>query len=101
MPPTYRVNLTLESARHLEEIFDYVQQNSPQNAPRVIERILDAVFALETLPHRYKVVQNTSAVGETVRSMPVPPFLVRYHVNDNARVVTVLSVRHGARRPDR
>jgi plasmid stabilization system protein ParE len=98
MPTRYRVNLTPESAGHLEEIFKYIEAGSPQNAPRVIQRLLDGIFSLEQLPHRFKVVRNTSAVGETIRSMPVPPFLVRYHVDDGARRVTILSVRHGARR---
>jgi len=62
--PQYRVNLTLESAGQLEEIFDYIEAQSPQNAPRVIRRLLDAIFSLEQLPHRFKVVRNTSAVGE-------------------------------------
>jgi len=33
--------------------------------------------------------------------MPVPPFLVRYHVDEARQLVTILSVRHGARRPER
>src|SRR5687767_10133688 len=101
MATPYRVNLTTESAGHLKEIFEYIERDSPQNASRVIERLLAAVFSLEQLPHRYRVVRDTAKVGAKVRSMPVPPFLVRYHVDDGPRVVTVLSVRHGARRPER
>jgi plasmid stabilization system protein ParE len=97
MPPVYRVNLTLRAAGHLQDIFEYIEKDSPQNAARMIRRLLDACDALDVLPHRYKVVKNTGVVGEEVRSMPVRPYLVRYHVDDAARVVTILSVRHGAR----
>ena len=79
MPTPYRVNLTTESAGHLEAIFEYIEKDSPQHASTVIERLLDAVFSLEQLPHRYRVVRNTAKLGAEVRSMPVPPFLIRYH----------------------
>lgn len=63
----------------------------------MIGRLLDAVDALDILPHRYKVVANPEAVGTEIRSMPVGNYLVLYHVDDDSRVVTILSVRHGAR----
>jgi toxin ParE1/3/4 len=97
MPPTYRVTLTAQVAVHLDEIFSYIEKDSPQNAARMIGRLLDAMEGLDMLPHRYKVVSNSDAVGDEVRSMPVGNYLVRYHVDDRIRVVTILSVRHGAR----
>jgi toxin ParE1/3/4 len=97
MPPVYRVNLTLRVADQLQEIFDYIAKDSPDNAARLIRRLLDAMDGLESLPHRYKVVTNSATVGEELRSMPVGAYLVRYHVHDSARVVTIVSVRHGAR----
>ena len=97
MHPTYRVNLTLRAADHLEEIYRYIEQDSPTNAATMIGRLLDAIDALDILPHRYKVVANPNAVGTEVRSMPVGTYLVRYHVDDTHRIVTILSVRHGAR----
>jgi toxin ParE1/3/4 len=98
MPDPYRVNLTRMAAADLAEIHAYIEQDSPQNAANMIGRLLAAIDGLELLPHRFKVVRNTRLVGERVRSMPVRPYLVRYHVDDSARVVTVLAVRHGARR---
>ena len=66
----------------------------------MVGRLLDAVDGFETLPHRYKVVANRGSADE-VRSMPVGNYLVRYHVDDTRRIVTILSVRHGARKPGR
>ena len=97
MPTPYRVNLTLAAAAELEEIHAYIEKGSPQNAAGMIGRLLAAIDGLELLPHRYKVVRNTHLLGEEVRSMPVRPYLIRYHVDDSARVVTILSVRHGPR----
>lgn len=101
MPDIYRVRLTIRVSHQLQEIFDYIAVDSDSNAARMIERILDAIDGLEMLPHRYKVVEDTDVLGEEVRSMPVRPYLVRYHVDESSHVVTILSVRHGARRPGR
>lgn len=99
MAPIYRIKFTRNAADHLQEIFDYIEKDSAQNASRMIGRIVDAIDALEQLPHRYRVLPGVDTHGVEVRSMPVPPYLVRYHVDDVNFVVTVLSVRHGARRP--
>ena len=55
---------------------------------------------LELLPHRYPVVEDSEGFGVEVRSMPVRPFKVRYHVDERNSSVTILSVRHGARKDD-
>ncbi len=98
MPTTYRVRLTALAGMHLNEIYDYIERHSPQNAREMVRRLLDATDSLELLPHRYPVVKDSDAFGVAVRSMPVRPFKVRYHIDESARCVTILSVRHGARR---
>ena len=99
MPASYRIRFTVNAAGQLEEIFDYIRRDSPQNAARMIQRLLDAIDSLDLFPHRYKVLEDIETFGEEVRSMPVPPYLVRYHIDDARLAVTVVSVRHGARRP--
>lgn len=100
MAPLYRVMLTRRAGGHLQDIFDYIEKDSPQNAARMIEKLLDAIDSLEVFPQRYKVVKNANEVGEEIRSMSVRPYLVRYHINESGLVVTILSVRHGARKPE-
>lgn len=82
MPATYQVRLTAMAGTHLQEIYDYIEEHSPQNTREMVRRLLDSIDSLEFLPHRY---------------VPVRPFRVRYHVNDSTLAVTVLSVQHGAR----
>jgi plasmid stabilization system protein ParE len=66
MTPKYRVDLTQQAGTHLQDIFDYIEKDSPQNAAKMSERLLDSIDALDILPHRYKVVENTDSVGEEV-----------------------------------
>lgn len=99
MPQQYRVNLTPTAAQHLQEAFDFIERDSPLQAARMVQRLLDACDGLEQLPHRYKILGDTTTFGDEVRSMPLPPYLIRYHINESRKIVTVLSIRHGARRP--
>ena len=97
MIASYRVNLTLRVADQLQEIFQYIERDSPRNAARTISRILQKIDGLELFPHRYKRISPAAPGVEELRSMPVRPYIMRYHINEETRVVTVVSVKHGAR----
>jgi addiction module RelE/StbE family toxin len=101
MRELYEVRITGEAGSDLEAIHKYISGDSPQNADAVVDRLLNAIDSLERMPHRYRVYRRGSRRGRTIRSMPVPPFVVYYEVRDDERVVRVLTVRHGARRRPR
>ncbi len=88
MADSYCIHLSHQAADQLRDIFDYIAQDAPQNAAGMIGRPLDTIDALNILPHRYRVVQNAGVAGEEIRSMPVRPYLVWYHVDDSSRTVT-------------
>lgn len=100
MPEPYCVQFTMRAADDLEAVFDFVSEDSPQSAVRLVERLLAAIDSLQLLPHRYNVSKGSAALGERIRSMPVRPYLVRYSIDEARRVITILSVRHGARQTD-
>jgi len=98
MPDIYRIRFSEAASIDLEGIFDFIRQDSPQNAAAVIRGLLSAIDSLEILPHRYPVLEDSlRLLGRELRSMPVPPFKVRYHVDDLGLAVIVVGVRHGAR----
>jgi len=98
MPDTYSVRITPKALADLEGIFNYISQDSPQNAAAMIERLLYAIDGLNILPYRFGVPRVGPVRGQQVRSMPVRPYLVRYRVDEKRRAVFILRVRHGARR---
>jgi plasmid stabilization system protein ParE len=99
MPDKFRILLKKRVATDLEKISKTIARDSPQAAPAFVERILDAIDSLEMFPHR-KVVQGQKPdEAHPVRSLPVPPYMVFFRVIDSQRIVRVLRVRHGARRP--
>jgi plasmid stabilization system protein ParE len=93
----YRIVYTPQAGSELTEISEFIERDSPQNAPEMISRIVEGIESLEILLHRYTFDRGTVRIRPDVRSMPVPPFLIRYRINEATRSVRILSIRHGAR----
>ena len=100
MDNAYRVNITSEALADIQSIFDYIETNSPQNASTMIERILDAVDELDSMPTRFKVVGHTDN-GSPVHGMVVRPFIVYYRVEESPKAVFIVAIQHGARQQPR
>jgi toxin ParE1/3/4 len=101
MPGTYRIILSPRAGSELQDIFEFVAEQSPQNAASIVERILSEIDSLETMPGRYKIERHDRKLGYGIHSMPVPPFVVFYRIEDDRQAVRVLCVQHGARRRPR
>jgi plasmid stabilization system protein ParE len=96
MVDSYRVIVTPEADRDLNEILDYLAATSPGNASKVIERLLREIASLSLLPYRHSL-QRHRRFPKNTHLMPLPPYRVIYRVLENPRVVRVLHVEHGAR----
>jgi plasmid stabilization system protein ParE len=99
VPDRFRVIIQPRASYDIIDACAYIELNSPQNATSVASRLLAAVDSLDFMPQRYKVYRSHRNPDRLVRSMPVPPFVVYYRVREDERVVEVVHVRHGARRP--
>lgn len=98
MPAAYHVILSPEAAADLQALYEYISKDSPDNAAKMVGRILDAIESLETFPHRNVVERQSKKIKQPVRSLLVKPYIIYFRVLDEQVAVTVLSVRHGARR---
>jgi toxin ParE1/3/4 len=96
MPDRYRILLSKRAAAELQAIFDYIAQDSPQNASGMVARILDAIDKLRMFPHRTVVEKQNPRLKHPVRSLPVQSHIVFFRVIDEQHVVRILRVRHGA-----
>ena len=76
MPDGYCVIILPRASADLVEICSYIEQDSPQNAAVVAERLIDAIDSLTELPHRYEVHEHRKDPAKAVRSMAVPPFII-------------------------
>ena len=59
MRDAYRVVLTPRASADLQSIFDYIVQSSEHNAPVAVERLLESIENLASLPQRYTAVSAT------------------------------------------
>lgn len=85
-----------EAKDDLNEIFDYILQESPHIAELMLKRIGKGIYALRATPHRGRP-GRVAGTRELVISKP--PFVVPYQVMGNT--IEILRVFHGARRwPD-
>ncbi len=100
MPNHYEVRISLRAAGELDEITAYLAQFSSEAGDRTARRLLDAIESLNLLPKRFRVVKSSTEVKGDVHSMPVRPYAIRYRVDDTAKTVDIISIRHGARRPE-
>ena len=65
----YRILLSNRVATELERIFRHVAECSPQNAPKLVERILDALDGLKTFPHRTVIKGRRPGARRPARSL--------------------------------
>jgi len=98
MPARFHVIIPPRPLRELVEICAYIEPHSAQNAASVAQMLVSSIDSLEILPHRFNIHEHRRDPAKTVRSMPVPPFVVYYRIDDLRRSVRILSIRHGARR---
>jgi len=63
----YHVSISPEADADLDAIYDYIASDSPQNAARMVARILNSIAILETFPHRTVVERHVPAEPNRVR----------------------------------
>ncbi len=83
------------AADDLDQIFNYIRTDNPRAAQGVTQTIYDRVNELASGPYlgRRGRVEGT-------RELPLPPlpFVIVYRVREQANVVEVVNVIHGAQR---
>jgi plasmid stabilization system protein ParE len=97
----YRVIITPRASSDIESIHRFIEQDSPQNAAGMIQKLIDAIDSLQILPHRYSIYSGARRPSTAVRKMVVYPYLLYYRVDDGRRQVDVVTIRHGKRRQPR
>jgi toxin ParE1/3/4 len=101
MPAHYHIILSPEAASDLQALHDYIGLDSPQNAAKVVERILKAITSLELFPHRNLVQRESKKIKHPVRSLGVRSYLIYFRVIESEEVVRILTVRHSAQQRPR
>jgi plasmid stabilization system protein ParE len=88
-----RVDWTGQALDEIGLIVSYVELFDPAAAARISARLFALGDSLADFPHRGRPVEDDLREMTTV-----PPYILRYETD--GEIVSILSIRHGARRPD-
>ena len=88
-----RVRWTDNSLRHLLDIYEYISQNSPFYAQRMVDRLTKRSEQIADFPLSGRTVPEYSA--NDLREIIEKPYRIIYRINSNQ--IDVLAVIHGAR----
>ena len=89
-----RVRYTPRAFADREAIFDYLNQFDPQAVRRVKGFIKEKIASLSHSPRRARLVKE---LGVHALWLGRYPYIIFYRVSENE--VSVIHIRHGARRP--
>lgn len=93
----YRVLITDAAVADLKKIVEFVAADDPAAAKRLGLKLIAAALSLRRMPERFPLHDRKRAIHK----MSVPPYSVFYERVDDAGIIYILHLWHGARRlPD-
>jgi toxin ParE1/3/4 len=94
---TYRVELTARADRNLKRIFRYINAESSPQAFAWFNELEAAILSLDRHAKRSPVTAENRAVRHLLFGKKPNVYRVIFAIDERARVVRVLHIRHGAR----
>ena len=88
-----RVRWTENSLRHLLDIYEYISQNSPFYAQRMVDRLTKRSEQIADFPMSGRNVPEYSA--NDIRELIEKPYRIIYRINSDQ--IDILAVIHGSR----
>lgn len=95
MPATFRVEITPSAEADIAEIWDYIAQDSPDNATAFVLAIEEQIGSLEQFPERCRRIPENEILGTSYRHLIHGSYRTIFRIT-GAKVV-ILRVIHGAR----
>jgi plasmid stabilization system protein ParE len=95
----FHVSLTARAAKDLDSIFQFIQAEQSEMAATWFNGLHEALTSLSSLPHRAPVTPENSALRHLLYGSKPNVYRIIYITDDTKKTVTVLTIRHGARKP--
>lgn len=92
-----KVRYSRRALAQLDDIYNYIEAHDAQAAAAVKARIKRSIDRLARFPYSGRATDNPSIRLLAIRRYP---YLVFYSVDDDAREVHILRVRHSVRDPE-
>ena len=91
----YRLLYSQRSLNDLDEILGHIAEEDADAASRFGTSLLDHIDLLSRFPRLGGVIRKRSRVRKLLHS----PLLVYYRLDEDKRLIEIVHVRHGARKP--
>jgi toxin ParE1/3/4 len=95
VPAKFRVRITHTAEKDLEEVWDYIANDSPESAEQFTRRLEEEIETLETLPERCPLIPENEILGTHYRQLVVGHYRCVFRIAKTT--VYMLRVIHGAR----
>ena len=94
----YSVKLMSRALRDLDKIYDYISHTlvEPGTALKLVERIENAIFSLETMPYRCPERRRGAYAYRGYRQRLVENYTVIYRIQESEKQVIVVTVRYSS-----
>lgn len=93
----YRIVWTKRSQQHMKDVFDYICNDSPKNAQKVLEGIIGAAEKAIANPEIYNADKYKLNNDGSYRSFEKHNYRITYRITRG--IIKVLRVRHSSREP--
>lgn len=87
----------LNAKQELKRIYDYIFQDSRQNAIKVRQEIIDAVLSLPKHPDKYHPDKYKTNNDGTFRAFEIQHYRISYRVKKDQ--IRIIRLRHTSRSP--
>ncbi|MCK4559885.1 MAG: type II toxin-antitoxin system RelE/ParE family toxin [Calditrichia bacterium] len=95
MTTNYNVNITKTAEIDIEEIWQYISQDSIPNAKKFIRSLEGKIHTLENFPQRCPVIPESDLLGLKYRHLIIGNFRIIFKLKKN--IVYVMRAVHSAR----
>ena len=94
----YSVKLMSRALRDLDKIYDYISHTlvEPGTALKLVERIENAIFSLETMPYRCPERRRGAYAYRGYRQLLVENYTGIYRSQESEKQVIVVTVRYSS-----
>ncbi|MDO4380485.1 MAG: type II toxin-antitoxin system RelE/ParE family toxin [Clostridia bacterium] len=95
----YTVKITPQAKEQMSENFRYIGKSlsEPETALKLLSKIKEAVFSLETMPNRVALTEEEPWHSRGIHKMPVQNFIVYFVTDEGRKEVHVIAVIYGKR----
>jgi len=94
---TYSMFITPTAEQEIREAFAYIHREAPLRAQVWLQAIYSAIATLETYPNRCAVAPESEHLGFELRHLLFKSHRIVFCVEEEARIVRIVGVRHAAR----